>query len=67
MLVKGGQIQITSGEDGMMQAFSEESEQRMILVYYDETQTAGTAITLTDESGKEVFSWMPEKAMDVCF
>ena len=62
MLVKDGQIQITSGEDGMMQAFSEESEQRMILVYYDETQTAGTAITLTDESGKEVFSWTPEKS-----
>ena len=59
--ISGG-IFAAVGSFGMMQAFSEESEQRMILVYYDETQTAGTAITLTDESGKEVFSWTPEKS-----
>ena len=59
--ISGG-IFAAVGSSGMMQAFSEESEQRMILVYYDETQTAGTAITLTDESGKEVFSWTPEKS-----
>ena len=59
--ISGG-IFAAVGSFGMMQAFSEESEQRIILVYYDETQTAGTAITLTDESGKEVFSWTPEKS-----
>lgn len=59
--ISGG-IFAAVGSSGMMQAFSEESEQRMILVYYDETQTAGTAITLTDESGKEEFSWIPEKS-----
>ena len=59
--ISGG-IFAAVGSSGMMQAFSEESEQRMILVYYDETQTAGTAITLTDESGKEVFSWTPKKS-----
>lgn len=59
--ISGG-IFAAVGSFGMMQAFSEESEQRIILVYYDETQTAGTAITLTDESGKEEFSWIPEKS-----
>ncbi len=49
------------GSSGMMQAFSEDSQQQILVVHYDETQAAGTPISLTDESGQQIFSWTPEK------
>ena len=48
----------------MMQTFSEESSQSMIMVYYEEAQAGGTEISLMDESGGELFSWMPEKTYE---
>ncbi len=61
--ISGG-VFAAAGSAGMTQAFSEDSEQAMMMVYYEETQEAGTAVTLTDESGNEVFSWQPEKSYE---
>lgn len=52
------------GSSGMMQTFSADSEQQMLMVYYEEAQAAGTAISLTDEEGNELFSWVPEKTYE---
>lgn len=52
------------GSSGMMQTFSADSEQQMLMVYYEEAQAAGTAISLTDEEGNELFSWTPEKTYE---
>lgn len=62
-LISGGTIAV-AGSAGMMQAFSEESSQAMILVYYESKQEAGTKIQLTDGVGTELLSWQPEKAWE---
>lgn len=62
-LISGGTIAV-AGRAGMMQAFSEESSQAMILVYYESKQEAGTKIQLTDGGGTELLSWQPEKAWE---
>ena len=59
--ISGG-VFAAAGSAGMAQPFSEDSEQAMLMVYYEESLEAGTAITLTDQSGNEVFSWSPEKS-----
>ena len=61
--ISGGNF-AAAGSAGMMQTFSEESSQSMIMVYYEEAQAGGTEISLMDESGGELFSWMPEKTYE---
>lgn len=50
------------GGSGMMQTFDEtESTQHVLVVYYTEPQNAGTIITLADENGNELGSFVAEK------
>ena len=59
--VSGGTLAI-AGSSGMAQAPSATSKQNSILVYYTNTQAAGTKAILKDASGNVLFSYTPEKA-----
>lgn len=50
------------GSAGMTESFSEDSTQPVITYYCTETQSADTAITLTDSDGSALFTIAPEKA-----
>ena len=54
-------IFVAAGSSGMMQGFSEESGQDVLIAYYSECQEAGTSVILTDESGRELLNFTPEK------
>lgn len=54
-------IFVAAGSSGMMQGFSEESGQNVLIAYYSERQEAGTSVILTDESGRELLNFTPEK------
>lgn len=58
--ISGGTF-IGTGSAGMLQAFSAESVQPVIVVYYGESQSAGTAVTVLDSSQKEIASVSPAK------
>ncbi len=60
--VTGG-ILAAAGASGMAQNFGSTSTQGSMLASTG-TQTGGTAITLTDSSGKTLLSWTPEKAFE---
>ncbi len=60
-LISGGTI-AAAGSAGMVQTFSQESTQNMLMVYYDQVQTAGTSLTLKDSSGQNLLEYRPEKA-----
>lgn len=50
------------GSAGMMQTFDEtRSTQNFLVVYFAEPKKAGTVVTLTDDSGKEIASITAEK------
>ena len=59
--VSGGTLAI-AGSSGMAQAPSATSKQNSVLVYYTNTQAAGTKAILKDASGNVLFSYTPEKA-----
>lgn len=59
--ISGGTLAI-AGSSGMAQAPSATSKQNSILVYYTNTQAAGTKAILKDASGNVLFSYTPEKA-----
>lgn len=59
-IITGGVV-IAAGSSGMAQTFSEGSEQNSILVYFENTQTAGTEIAVTDASGNVIASYAPIK------
>lgn len=59
-VLTGGTV-FAAGSSGMMQLFGENSTQNYLVVYYTETQTGGTSIQLTDDSGNELGSYTPEK------
>lgn len=59
-VITGG-IVIAAGSAGMAQGFGDSSTQYSIAHSFSGTQEAGTSITLTDESGKVLASWTPEK------
>lgn len=61
--INGG-VFAAAGSAGMMQTFSEESGQSMFMVYYDESQEAGSRVALADEEGKELLSYEPDKAFE---
>lgn len=58
--LSGGTL-VVAGSSGMMQTFGDASTQPYLVVYYTETQAAGTTIQLTDDSGQELLSYAPEK------
>lgn len=58
--ITGGTV-FAAGSAGMMQTFGDASTQNYLVVYYTETQKAGTQIRLLDESGNELGSYAPEK------
>lgn len=57
--VTGG-IFVAAGAAGMVENFGDSSTQGVIMVNGN-TQTSGTAVILSDSSGKEILSWTPEK------
>lgn len=58
--ISGG-VYVGVGTSGMFQTFSEDSSQNFINVYYDSTQAAGTAITLSDDSQSNLMEFVSEK------
>ena len=60
-IVSGG-ILAAIGSAGMVESFDEASTQPVITYYCTETQSADTAITLTDSDGSALFTVTPEKA-----
>lgn len=62
-IISGG-VFGAAGSAGMMQTFSESSQQRMLMVYYDQSQEGGTEVSLKPEQGEAVFSWSPEKRFE---
>lgn len=54
-------IFVAVGSSGMMQGFSEDSGQNSALVFYSETQSAGSDVILTGSDGEELFYFTPEK------
>lgn len=61
--INGG-VFAAAGSAGMMQTFSEDSEQIMFMVYYGESQETGRQISLADEKGNELLSYEPGKAFE---
>lgn len=59
-LISGGTL-VASGSSGMAQAPSSSSSQPSVLMYYTNTQAAGTAIVLKDASGDKVVEFTPSK------
>ena len=59
--VTGG-VMVASGSSGMAQAPGTSSTQASILMYYSNSQAAGTAIVLKDAKGNTVVSFTPTKA-----
>lgn len=59
-VLTGGTV-FAAGSSDMMQLFGENSTQNYLVVYYTETQNGGTSIQLTDASGNELGSYIPEK------
>lgn len=59
-IITGGVV-IAAGSSGMAQTFSDGSEQNSILVYFENTQEAGTEITVVDASGNLIAAYTPVK------
>lgn len=51
--VSGGTI-LAVGSAGMFQTFSEDSSQPMLVVFFDESQSAGTTISIEDSQGNQL-------------
>ena len=61
----GGTV-IGAGTSGMLEMPSESSTQNTLAVLFDQTQTAGTLVYVTDSSGNVLAAMSPEKNFD-CF
>ena len=59
-LISGGTFAAASSA-GMMQTFSQASEQPMLMVYYDETQAGSTSVQLVDDKGEKLLEFSPAK------
>lgn len=59
-VIDGG-IFAALGSAGMMQGFSEESGQNVVMVYYGRKQEAGTPVVLTGDGDTELLNITPEK------
>lgn len=58
--ISGGTL-FAADTSGMMQTFGEESTQNYMVICYEETQEAGTEVTITDADGTVLASYAPEK------
>ncbi len=58
-IIAGG-ILVAAGSSGMAQNLSSASTQGVMMVTVD-TASAGSTISLTDDSGNELISWQPDK------
>lgn len=58
--ITGGTV-LAAGNARMMQAFGDQSSQPVIVMYYEETQTAGTEITLSGADGTALLTYAPSK------
>lgn len=52
-LISGGTL-IGTGSNGMLQTFSEESQQPVLVIYYDEEKPAGSQVVVSDTAGNEL-------------
>ncbi|WP_215701204.1 carbohydrate-binding domain-containing protein [Clostridium sp. MCC353] len=59
-IITGGVV-MAAGSSGMVQGFSESSEQHSIIVYFENTQAAGTEIRVEHGSGSAIVSYKPVK------
>ncbi len=59
----GGTV-FAAGTSGMMQTFGEKSTQNYLVVYWEESQEAGSIICLMEEDGTVLGEYGPEKAFD---
>lgn len=55
---------IGTGMTGMAQGFSDTSSQYSAMVGFSKTLAAGNSVTVTDSSGKEIFTVTPEKSFN---
>lgn len=58
--MSGGTL-VAAGASGMAQAPSQDSAQSSAIVYFTQTQAAGSTCWLTDESGNVILSYTPDK------
>ena len=61
--VSGGTI-LAVGSAGMFQTFSEDSSQPMLVVFLDESQSAGTTISIEDSQGNQLAETAVSKAFE---
>lgn len=59
-----GGVVFAAGTSGMMQTFGEDSSQNYLVIYWEESQEAGSVIRLADEEGQALGEYRPEKAFD---
>ncbi|MCI8576811.1 MAG: carbohydrate-binding domain-containing protein [Lachnospiraceae bacterium] len=59
-----GGVVFAAGTAGMIQTFGEDSTQNYLVVYYEDSQEAGTRISLVDAEGQELGSFAPEKRFE---
>ncbi len=57
---------MASGSSGMAQGFNSSSSQCSILRVLDESQEAGSTVTLSDSAGKTLLSWSPAVQYSWC-
>ena len=62
-LISGGTI-VASGSSGMIENFSSDSPQNVLLVYFGKTLEAGRIISLTNSDGSDVLSFTNAKSTE---
>lgn len=63
IIVNGG-VLLAAGMSGMAEYPSETSSRNCVSATFDNTYSGGTLITLSDDSGKEIISFSPQKNFD---
>lgn len=58
--ISGG-VLVAAGSSGMAQAPSSGSSQASLMVYFDSTQSAGTAVNIKASDGTDILSFVPQK------
>lgn len=63
-MISGGTLAGT-GNAGMLQTFSEDSPQPVLIRFFENEKDGGTAFTAADSSGKKLIEYTPEKKYSV--
>lgn len=63
IIVTGGTV-VAVGMSGMAECPSENSSQNCVSAIFDNTYSGGTLVTLSDDSGNEIISFLPQKSFD---